>query len=116
MKIRRVMTLAAAYAVALVVALAVPITQLRTVETVSERCCCPDPSNCHCPHQKAGSQTPQLRTCHRASHDILAPELPAFGAPEIAFVAPQVTVLSVPVIAHAEPHPAPAGRRPDAPS
>lgn len=115
MKIRRAIAIVATYVVAVLVALAVPVTQLRTVETVTERCCCPDPDNCHCPPVKSGTQ-PQMRNCHRISHDVVAPVLPAFDPPSVAIAQPQRVVIATPVIARAEPHPAPAGRRPDAPS
>ncbi|MFT3694481.1 MAG: hypothetical protein QM831_15140 [Kofleriaceae bacterium] len=116
MKIRRAIAIVATYVVAVLVALAVPVTQLRTVETVTEKCCCPDPNNCHCPHDKGGSTEPQMRNCHRISHDVMAPELPAFGAPDLALAAPVIRVIEMPVIAYAAPHPAPAARRPEAPS
>ncbi|MEO8552157.1 MAG: hypothetical protein ABI678_19400, partial [Kofleriaceae bacterium] len=65
MKIRRIATAAATVWVAIVVALALPVSQLRTVTTVNEKCCCPDPASCHCPpHSKDAPGCPQMKTCH----------------------------------------------------
>ena len=117
-RIRRIACAAVTFVVAIVVALAMPISQLRTVETVAERCCCPDPAHCHCPQSqsKDPSKVPQLRNCHRATHDVVAPQLPSFSPPVVAFVQPAVRVVELAVITPAAPHPAPAARRPDAPS
>lgn len=102
--------------VAILVALAVPVTQLRTVMIV-KACCCPDPSNCHCPDHKADpSQQPSMRACHNTERAIVAPELPAFRAPPVAVaLAPAVATAPAasPIPA---PHPAPPPTRPDAPS
>ncbi len=103
--------------VAIVVALAMPISQLRTVATVSDKCCCPDPAHCHCPPQSADpTGAPQLENCHRVSHEVVAPQLSAFAQPEVALVQPELRLTAVPVIVPAAPHPAPASRRPAAPS
>jgi hypothetical protein len=116
-RIRRIASAAVTFVVAIVVALAMPISQLRTVETVSERCCCPDPAHCHCPSQSPDpTQAPQLKNCHRVSHDVVAPQLPAFSPPEVAIAQPEMIVIGSPVLEPAAPHPAPASRRPDAPS
>jgi hypothetical protein len=116
-RIRRIATAAVTFVVAIVVALALPVSQLRTVETVQERCCCPDPAHCHCPDQKPGSTNePQLKNCHRVSHDVVAPQLSAFELPQVALVAPPMRIVALVVIAPATPHAAPSPRRPDAPS
>ena len=103
--------------VAILVVFAIPISQLRTVEVVTEACCCPDPANCHCPPQSpVPTGEPQLKTCHRVSHDVVAPQLPAFSPPDVAFVQPGLRVTAALVIGPAALHPAPASRRPDVPS
>ena len=72
--------------VAVVVALAVPISQLRTVAVIKS-CCCPDPTNCHCPdHKTDPSQHPEMRACHNTQHTVVAPQAPAFAAPDLAVV------------------------------
>jgi hypothetical protein len=114
--VRRVAARISTLVVAMLVALAVPVSQLRTV-TIVKSCCCPDPSNCHCPDHKADpSQQPSMRACHNSERAIVAPELPAFRAPSLAAVAaPALAVVAVaPPIA--APHPAPPPTRPDAPS
>jgi hypothetical protein len=102
--------------VAIVVALAVPVSQLRTIAII-KTCCCPDPTHCHCPDHKADSSSqPSLRACHNSERTIVAPELPAFPAPVAGVaIAPVVAILS---LDHAipAPHPAPPPTRPDAPS
>jgi len=115
-RIRRIASAVVTFVVAIVVALAMPISQLRTVETVAERCCCPDPAHCHCPHSQDPSKEPQLRNCHRVAHDIVAPQLPSFSPPTVAFAQPAARIVELSVITPASPHPAPASRRPDAPS
>lgn len=117
MKIRRIASAAVTTVVAIVVAFAMPVSQLRTVETVSAKCCCPDPADCHCPLQSPDSDgAPQLQRCHRVSHDLVAPQLPAFSPPEVAIAQPELAVVAQLVLEPAAPHPAPASRRPDAPS
>lgn len=117
MKIRRIANAAATVLVAIVVALAVPVSQLRTVTTISEPCCCPDPAHCHCPtHSSDPTHDAQLKSCHKVSHDVVAPQLPAFSSPAIADAPVVAQVVALAVISIPAPHAAPASRRPDAPS
>ena len=117
MKIRRIVTAVTTVVVAIVVALAVPVSQLRTVSTITAKCCCPDPAHCHCPdHSRDPAQQPQLKTCHRTSYGVLAPQPPVSAPPAVAAVAPGVRAVVLVALAPAAPHPAPAARRPDAPS
>jgi hypothetical protein len=114
--VRRALAGASTIVVAILVALAVPVSQLRTISII-KTCCCPDPSDCHCPDHKADpSQQPSMRACHNTERAIVAPELPAFRAPAITIAqAPAVAAARVaPPIA--APHPAPPPTRPDAPS
>lgn len=119
-KIRRlapIVNAAVTLLVAFVVALAVPVSQLATVQTITEKCCCPDPAHCKCPSHKPGpAQDPQLKDCHKTSHDVVAPQLPAFAQPEIAFVTPSVQFVAFAATAYVAAHAAPDPRRPDAPS
>jgi len=102
--------------VAIVVALAVPVSQLRTISIV-KTCCCPDPAHCHCPDHKAESSSqPSMRACHKTEHAVVAPEAPVFRAPAVAVaLVPSVTRLAPDHVIPA-PHPAPPPARPDAPS
>lgn len=102
--------------VALVLALAIPVSQLRTAR-VEQSCCCPNPARCHCPdHDPSKPTQPQLRACHQTTHITVAPTLPAFAAPAVAEVsAPVVEIVAV-VLASQSPHAAPSPARPDAPS
>jgi hypothetical protein len=114
--VRRAAARISTLVVAIVVALAVPVSQLRTVMVVKS-CCCPDPTNCHCPDHKADS-TPQptMRACHNTERAIVAPQLPSFAAPAIVVAdAPAVVAAALPPMLPA-PHPAPPPSRPDAPS
>jgi hypothetical protein len=102
--------------VAIVVALAVPVSQLRTVSVI-KTCCCPDPANCHCPDHTPDSPTqPSMRACHNSERAIVAPELSAFHAPAVAIVATPALVVIALDHAIASPHRAPPPTRPDAPS
>jgi hypothetical protein len=116
-QIRRIATAVATFVVAIVVALALPVSQLRTVETVQDKCCCPDPAHCKCPEHKPGhTNKPQLKDCHRTSHDVTSPPLPAFEPPKVALVAPAVRIVGVVLPVPARPHDSPPPARPDAPS
>ena len=115
MIVRRAAARISTLVVAIVVALAVPVSQLRTVMIV-KACCCPDPGNCHCPDQKTDpSPHPALRECHNTERAVVAPEAPSFAAPAIAIDAP-VVAIAAPPHAIPAPHPAPPPTRPDAPS
>lgn len=116
MHLRRAAARITTVMVAILVALAVPVSQLRTVLIVKE-CCCPDPDNCHCPPHKADSSgEPTIRPCHGTERAILAPEVPVFAAPALAVA--DVPAVATPAPDHPipAPHPAPPPLRPDAPS
>lgn len=116
MSLRRVATAASTAVVALVVALAVPVSQLRTISVVIT-CCCPDPATCHCPdHKPDRGHQPSIRACHRTSHEAVAPEAPAFTAPQLALVAAPVRIAPAVFAMPSTPHAAPSPARPDAPS
>jgi hypothetical protein len=102
--------------VAIVVALAVPVSQLRIVSVV-KACCCPDPAQCRCPDHKADpSAPPSMRACHQTERVSVTPQMPAFHPPVVAVVmAPAVARTAVDHVMPA-PHPAPPPLRPDAPS
>lgn len=116
MFLRRAAAWISTVVVAVIVALAVPVSQLRTISII-KTCCCPDPAHCHCPDHKADpSSLPSMRACHSSERAIIAPQLPVFSAPAIASaVTPAVALVA---IDHAipAPHPAPPPIRPDAPS
>jgi hypothetical protein len=114
--LRRATAWISTVAVAIVVALALPVSQLRTIAIIKE-CCCPDPTNCHCPdHDVDPSPQPSMRACHNTESIVIAPELPAFRPPAVAVVSvPAVRVLAA-AAAIPAPHPAPPPNRPDAPS
>lgn len=102
--------------VAIVVALAVPASQLR-IAADEPTCCCPDPASCRCAdHQQDPSSQPSLRACHNPERAIVAHELPAFSPPTVAVAA--APALAVVAVEHAitAPHPAPPPARPAAPS
>jgi hypothetical protein len=114
--IRRAAAFISTVVVAIVVALAVPVSQLRTISIV-KTCCCPDPTHCHCPDQKADSSPqPSIRVCHNTERVIAAPELPAFRAPVVAVAVVPAVALVAFDRAIPGPHPAPPPARPDAPS
>ena len=116
MKLRAATSAIATFVVAIVVALAVPISQLRTVST-TVTCCCPDPSHCHCPHEKPGSsQCPSMKTCHQERHDAVSPQLPSFTPPEVAIVLAPPRTAPAPFVAPGVPSEEPVSSEPYGPS
>jgi hypothetical protein len=114
--VRRAAVWLSTVGVALIVALAMPVSQLRTISVV-KTCCCPDPSNCHCPdHDGDTSSQPSMRACHNSEQAFVAPAFPAFDAAVVAVAA--APALPAIAVAHSllAPHPAPPPTRPDAPS
>ncbi len=102
--------------VAVVVALALPVSQLRAV-AIFESCCCPDPAYCQCPdHAPESSSQPAMRACDTSERVVVAPQLPAFHAPAIVVAAAPAVVAIVLDHAIVAPHEAPPPTRPDAPS
>lgn len=115
-KLRAATSAIATFVVAIVVALTVPISQLRTVSTTIT-CCCPDPANCHCPHEKPGtSDAPSMRACHKARHDAASPQLPGFAAPAIALAIAPPRALPAPRAIPGVPHAPPVPDEPYGPS
>lgn len=116
MSLRRIAAAASTFVVAIVLAICVPVSQLRTFSTKVD-CCCPDQSHCKCPHEKPDhSNEPKLRACHKTQQDIVAPLAPAFVAPHAELALASEARAHVVSFAHADPHAPPSPRRPDAPS
>jgi hypothetical protein len=115
--IRRIAAAASTVVVAIVVALAVPVSQLRTF-AVQTSCCCPDPSHCHCPDHQPGQPGGHgsMRACHKTSHEIVSPDAPAVAMPDVAIAAVSTRVAPRVAWVIAAPHAPPAPARPDAPS
>jgi hypothetical protein len=114
--VRRAATWISTAAVAIVVALAVPVSQLRTIAII-KNCCCPDPAHCHCPDHKTDAQDqPSMRACHNVERAVIAPQLPAFSPPVATAVVIAAVTARVAAPAIPAPHPAPPPTRPDAPS
>jgi hypothetical protein len=115
--LRRIATAASTIVVAIVVALAVPVSQLRTF-AIQSTCCCPDPSHCHCPDHDAGkgSDHGSMRACHKTSHEVVSPDAPAVAMPQLAIVTEALRATPRVAWTITEPHAAPAPARPDAPS
>ncbi len=110
------MTALTTFLVALVLALSLPVSQLRTVR-VEQSCCCPDPMRCRCPDHRDDKPTqPELRACHQTTHEHIAPTLPMFAAPAVALDVAAAVTVAAPSFAHPAPHSAPPPIRPDAPS
>jgi hypothetical protein len=103
--------------VAVVVALTVPIAQLKTF-TVQQACCCPDPSRCHCPDHKPTEpgENASLRACHRTQHELVSPQLPSFTLPAIAVVDAPARLAGQAQSPMFAPHAPPAAAPPYGPS
>ena len=101
---------------AVVVLLALPIAQLRTVaEKVA--CCCSDASHCHCPdHEAPASDHDSMRACHKTAEVLASPTVSDFTPPVIAMAIAPAPVASA--IAHVlpDPHEPPSLERPRGPS
>jgi hypothetical protein len=109
-------TAVATLVVAVVSALAVPVSQLRVDKVVIE-CCCPDPSNCHCPdHRGDHSGQSKLRACHRTQKDVVAPEAPSFVSAPIEITTALPRIAPAPILALPAPHAAPSLDEPYGPS
>jgi len=112
----RIAAAASTFVVAIVLAICVPVSQLRTFSTKVE-CCCPDQSHCKCPHEKPGkSGQPSMRACHKTQQDFEAPLAPSFVTPASAIALAPRAVDHDPFFVLPDPHAAPSPRRPDAPS
>jgi hypothetical protein len=113
---RRAAVRISAVVVAILVGLALPVSQFRTV-TFVKSCCCPDPSDCHCPdHKTDPTPQPSMKACHSSERAVVAPQLPAFSPPSMKIApvpAPVVAAVDAPIPA---PHPEPPPPRPAAPS
>jgi hypothetical protein len=101
---------------AVVVMLALPVSQLRTIaEKVA--CCCPDPSHCHCPdHKAAPTDHDSMRACHKTAELFASPTVPEFTPPVITMAIAPAPIASA--IAHLlpDPHEPPSLARPRGPS
>ncbi len=116
MQLPRTALAAATLVVAVLLALAVPVSQLRTFTFVTT-CCCPDPADCHCPPAPVDDgKHDAMKRCHNLMQDLVGAVTPAF-VPLALAVAPRperiAAVLATPI---ANPHAPPAPARPDAPS
>jgi len=113
--LRPLIAAASTIVVAVVVALGVPVAQLRLVSVQTE-CCCPDPDNCHCPdHSKDRSTQPTMRACHKTQQVSISPELPVFEAIALQAIEPARATVAI-AQPLPSPLPPPLPRRPDAPS
>jgi hypothetical protein len=104
-------------AVALVLAVLLPVAQLRTYSS-QRTCCCPDPTTCHCfDHKIQHPGPPALRPCHTTSRDTVTPEAPALVLADATLPVPVAGAADVAAPAwRSDPHTAPDPRRPAAPS
>jgi len=112
--VRRAAIWASTVLVALVVALALPVSQLRTAAVVTS-CCCPDPDNCHCPDHETDHGGPTIKQCHKS-----ADTFESAAAPSVALVERVVLVpaRAARLLHHSlpAPHASPILERPRGPS
>jgi len=115
-RLRRALAAASTVVVAVMLAVAVPVSQLRTV-AIHKSCCCPNPDKCHCPdHKPDTSGKTQIRQCHNTTQINVAPQAPAFTPPALAIADAPARAADAPFHVLTDPHDAPPPRRPDAPS
>lgn len=114
--LRRIATAASTIVVAIVLAVFVPVAQLQTVADAAP-CCCPNPKKCKCPDHKPGEGGPStMRACKQTPEAVEQTQLSVFVPQPIATTVAPARIIGEAHIAIADPHPAPAPRRPDAPS
>jgi hypothetical protein len=114
--VHRATAAAMTWFVALALALAVPVSQLRTV-TIVQTCCCPDPARCHCPdHEQDSGRQPTLKACHQERDVFVSASVVEFTLPTIPLRAPSRTATLLPPNTISSPHAEPALERPAAPS
>jgi hypothetical protein len=109
-------TALAALIVAALVALAVPVAQLRTNPLLAT-CCCPVPTDCHCPKEEAGG-TPQstLGPCHHWALELHAAAAPVVELAASSIAVPVGRTVIAPVWSPSAPHASPDPAPPSAPS
>ncbi len=115
MFVRRAATWLSTVVVAIVVALSLPVSQLRTTSVITS-CCCPDPDNCHCPdHEPDHGSQPTFNQCHKSAETFESAVAPSVV---IATRFELVPVRAAIVLHHAlpAPHASPILERPRGPS
>jgi hypothetical protein len=106
--LRRIVIAATTIAVALALSILVPIAQLQTVA---------DKPACWCPeHKPASPFDTTMRACHNSAPDLVQTQLPQFVSPALPSVMVPSEIVAIVATRLPAPHPAPAPRRPDAPS
>ena len=114
--LRRIATAASTIVVAIVLAIFVPVAQLQTVAEAPP-CCCPNPKKCKCPDHKKGAEgPPTMRACKQSPDAVVQAQLSVFVPPAVPVAIAPARIIGEAHVALADPHPAPAPRRPDAPS
>jgi len=101
--------------VAVIVILAVPVTQLRLV-TVTHQCCCPDPDNCHCPEDKDAPSDTSIKACHESNVIVASASAPVFVAQPHEDLERPETPTARAEVDLPEPHATPSLDRPRGPS
>lgn len=116
MTVRRAASHIATIIVAVCIALAVPVSQLR-LHYVTMTCCCPDPASCHCPHEKPDHSTcPTMKACHKTQHETVVPQAPSFAQRDEVAITTQPRATFVAFAAPVVPQPAPSPDEPYGPS
>ncbi|HTL38078.1 MAG TPA: hypothetical protein VL326_33335 [Kofleriaceae bacterium] len=115
MSVRALLTAATTVIVAIALSVLVPIAQLRTAVEKTP-CCCPNPKTCKCKHDPGDPTQTSMKSCHQNPPAVAGTTLPAFVAPELAETRAPARIAIAIVTPLSDPHPAPAPRRPDAPS
>jgi hypothetical protein len=102
--------------VAVIVMIAVPVSQLRTISVQTE-CCCPDGVKCHCSdHKDVPTGQASIKECHKKTNILASPSSPDIAKPVAIAAAPsseRILALEFPLTSpHGPPNPA----RPPGPS
>ena len=101
---------------AMLVMVAVPVSQLRTI-SVRVECCCPNPARCHCPeHATPFSGQASMKACHKSSEVVAGTLLPEFQAPRALTMHEPPRRIAIVQVPLRSPHAPPSPARPPRPS
>ncbi|HVV81517.1 MAG TPA: hypothetical protein VHE35_00515 [Kofleriaceae bacterium] len=97
MAARRIVAIVSTCAVAIALALMVPVAQLALAAPTGPTCCCPRPELCHCPeHHPRPDGNTSVRACRDAPPATANLQFPAF-APPAGLAVVDVRAASTPV-------------------
>jgi hypothetical protein len=102
--------------VAVIVMIAVPVSQLRTIAVQTE-CCCPDGVKCHCSdHKDVPTGQDSIKECHKKTDVLVSPSSPDCAKPVAIAAASASERIETHEFPLTSPHEPPNPARPPGPS